>query len=711
MTGIDLGLEFFSRKRTPVIVQSEAAECGLACIAMVAGYHGHRTHLRRLRERWPLSLKGLSMAQMMDITSQLGFAARAVKLDLAGLARLQLPCIIHWNLDHFVVLEKVNRSGTIVIIDPAVGRRTLNLQQASEAFTGVALELLPNKDFQVCNTQPKLRLSNLFRENHRLLSSLSQIVLLSLALQVFALVTPFYTQILIDDVTLSGDRALLHLLALCFAGLALVNGLVAMARSWVVVYIGTLLKYSWSASLFGHLIRLPLDYFEKRHVGDIQSRFGSIGAVQELISTKVVEALVDGLMTVTTVTVMFMYDARLGAIVLASLILYLGVRLMLFSRLRNTSYEAVLAGAERDSCLLESVRGIMAIKNFGRELQRESTLQNKLADEINANVQVSKLGIWQGTANQMIFALQNVLVLWIGAGAILDSTISAGMLMAFMAYKTQFIQRASALIDHMFEFRLMSIHLERLEDIVATEPEPGLSHNSLISTHDMAISGEIEVRDVWFRYACNEPYVLQGVNLRIRAGEHVVIAAPSGVGKTTLLKVMMGLLAPTRGQVLIDGQPLDTVGLQAYRRQTAAVMQEDQLLAGSILDNITFFDTDIDMKKVNASARAASIDADIMAMPMRYSTLIGDMGAALSGGQKQRLLLARALYKTPRILFLDEASSHLDQTNADRINEALDGLPITRIAVAHRKETIASAERVIYLTDQSSDTLEKASHE
>ena len=698
MTALDL--KFFSRSQVPVLLQTEAAECGLACLAMVAGFHGYNTDLGQLRRRWSVSLKGLSLAQLVEMARDLKLMPRAVKLDLEDVSQLQTPCILHWQMDHFVVLEDVQRNGTLVIIDPAIGRRRIDSKQASKDFTGVALELTPTQEFQPQKTITTLKLRDFFANTRNLIPTLSQILLLSLALQVFALIAPFYSQLVIDDVVQSGDRELLHILALCFAALAIINGLVTLFRSWVVLYLGTKLKYSWAASLFRHLIRLPLSYFEKRHIGDIQSRFASINAVQELVTTKVVEAVVDGLMAITTVTVMFVYDATLALVVIASLILYLLVRLTVFPYLRLKSNEAIIAKANKESFFLESIRGLLAIKSFGREQQRESSLQNKLAEELNAGVYIGRLEIWQGTANQLIFALQNVLVLWIAATAILDGGFSVGMLLAFIAYKTQFTQRASALIDKLIEYRLISIHLGRLEDIVGTEPEQDSNELPSLALSTQTMRGEIELRDLWFRYADNEPFVLQGVNLHIKAGEHVAIVGPSGFGKTTLLKVLMGLLEPTRGEVFVDGQPLAHYGIQNYRRQSAAVMQDDQLLSGTLADNIAFFDAQIDFEQVAACARWAAIEKDILVMPMRYYTLVGDMGAALSGGQKQRILLARALYKNPRILFLDEATSHLDQENEQQVNNALKRLGITRVTIAHREETIRSVDRVIDLTQQ-----------
>jgi ATP-binding cassette subfamily B protein RaxB len=266
------------------------------------------------------------------------------------------------------------------------------------------------------------------------------------------------------------------------------------------------------------------------------------------------------------------------------------------------------------------------------------------------------------------------------------------MLFAFIAYKDQFSARVAGLIDKLIELRMLNLQGERLADIVLTAPER--DSQSMVVDH---LEPSLEARDISFRYSDTEPFVLLNCNFTIHAGESVAIVGPSGGGKTTLLKILLGLLPPTDGKVMAGGVDIQKLGIDRYRKLVGTVMQDDQLFAGSIADNISFFDPSPDHGAVERYARLASVHDDIAAMPMGYNTLIGDMGAALSGGQKQRILLARALYKQPRILFLDEATSALDVYKERAVNEAVRSLNLTRIIIAHRPETIASAERVIVL--------------
>jgi ATP-binding cassette, subfamily B, bacterial CvaB/MchF/RaxB len=294
--------------------------------------------------------------------------------------------------------------------------------------------------------------------------------------------------------------------------------------------------------------------------------------------------------------------------------------------------------------------------------------------------------------HRLLFGLERVAVIWLGALLVLDRQFTVGMLFAFFAYKETFALRVSGLIDKVAELKMLKLQGERLADIVLTAPEADTAPD-----HEGRLAASIELRNVSFRYADGEPEVLRGVSLKIDPGESVAVVGPSGCGKTTLIKLMLGVHAPTGGEVLVGGRPLRHLGLRAWRDRVGAVMQDDALFSGSITDNISFFSPQPDRAWVEQCARVAAVHDDIMSLPMGYNTLIGDLGSALSGGQRQRLLLARALYKRPQVLLLDEATSALDVDRERTINHAVRQLALTRVIVAHRPETIASATRVIAL--------------
>ena len=685
-------LRFTGRRRLPVIHQTEAAECGLACLAMVANFHGHKIDLNTLRRDYPISLKGATLKSLMSTADKLRFNCRAVRCELEELGELSTPAVLHWDLNHFVVLKSVGRR--IVIHDPAQGERRLTSEEVSKHFTGVALELSPARGFERKHELRKMGLGDFWQQATGLKRFLVQVFVLSLLLQMFALAGPFYMQLVVDEAIISHDVNLLEVLALGFGLLALIRILVTLLRSYVVMYLGNMLSIQMASNLFRHLIRLPLPFFERRHIGDIVSRFGSMNNIKDLFTSGLIEALVDGIMVLGTLALMFVYAPILAWIVIAAVVIYGLFRWVLYRPFRNLTHESIVAGAEEQSNFMESIRGAQTIKLFGAEADRHTLWQNRYADAMNTGIRVQKLSIAFSTVNGLLFAIENIAVVYLGATLVLDEMLTIGMLFAFMSYKGQFEGKAKALIDKLIQFKMLELHLHRIADIAYTKTETGLDAPL---EAPQPISGQLTLEDLSFGYAEAEPKVIDQVNLQVKAGEAVAIVGASGGGKSTLLKLMLGLIEPTVGEVKADGVGIHKRGIAAYRQQVAAVMQDDQLLSGSISDNICFFAPDRDNQHIEACARAAALHDEITAMPMAYNSLIGDMGTVLSGGQKQRLLLARALYRQPRILFLDEATSNVDTRLEQQIAAELKGLNITRIIVSHRPETIRFADRVFAL--------------
>ncbi len=682
------------RRAVRDIRQSESAECGLACLAMVLGYHGQDADLGTLRRRYPTSLNGMTMRHLMTMASRMGLAPRALRLEPEELSQVRLPAILHWNMDHFVVLIRVTRRGTLIIHDPARGPCRVTRSDADKRFTGIVLELTPARDFVAGNDRTRLHLRDLLGSLRGMGGSIAQILMLSALLQLYVLVSPFFMQLVVDDAIAKGDRSMLIALALGFGLLVVLNAGASLLRAFVLRFVHSATSVGMGVGLFRHLVRLPYGYFEKRHVGDLVSRFGSADSVRAILAEGMASALVDGAMASLTLTMMLVYAPTLTAVVIAALGLYCAMRLALFPMLRRGSLDLIEHRARETSFLIEAIRGIQTIKIFGRETEREAIWSNRRVDTVNAETSVDRLQAGFKAANDVLFGLENVLVIWFGARAALDGQMSVGMLFAFIAYKAQFTEKSVRLLEKIIEFSMLRLHLDRLADIALTDREAGLARPP---GYERSLLGEIEVRDLSFRYSPDEPFILQNLNFRITAGEHVAIAGPSGCGKTTLLKILVGLVQPTSGEVLIDGVPLSTIGPHGFREQIGVVMQDDQLLGGSIADNICCFDEASDSRHMRDCAERAGIDDEIMRMSMSYNSLIGDMGGALSGGQRQRILLARALYRRPRLLFVDEGTSHLDVRLEERVNAGLRVLGITRVSIAHRPQTLACADRVLWL--------------
>jgi ATP-binding cassette, subfamily B, bacterial CvaB/MchF/RaxB len=688
-------LQFGWGRRLPVILQSEAAECGLACLAMLASYHGHRTDMSSLRRRFGFSLKGATLKELLSIGERIGFASRPVRLDLEELRLLQVPCILHWDLSHFVVLKSVNRSG-IVIHDPAEGVRRIPMPQVSRHFTGVALELTPTGGFEAVAAPPRIRIKALLGHLTGMRRALGNLLVLALAIEVFALLSPLFLGLTVDQAIVSEDRDLLLTLAVAFGLLLLLQTTVSAFRGWMLMTLGASLKVQARTNLFSHLLSLPSSYFESRHVADIMSRFSSQETILQALTTDLIVAILDGLMCCLTIVVMFVLAPTLAVAVLVGTALYGILRWISYAPLRQASSEAIIWAARRDSHFLESLRGIKTIKLFNGQQDRRAHWLNLLVETVNRQLTTERLDLLFRTANMLLLGLLSITVIWLSARMIMANTFSIGLMIAFIAYKDLFVRRVSDLIDTMVELRMLGLHAERLADIALTAPEPQGD------TSPKAASGKpvaLEVRNVSFRYGQSDPWILRNVSFRVDAGEWVAIAGPSGCGKTTLLKLIAGLLTPSEGAIYINGEPLERFGAERWRAVIGVVMQDDHLFTGSIADNISVFAPNADRERVEACARSAAVLEDIAAMPMGFDSLIGDMGTVLSGGQKQRVLLARALYRDPDLLLLDEATSHLDVVRERAVNQAMRKMALTRIVVAHRPETIDASDRVIFLED------------
>jgi ATP-binding cassette subfamily B protein RaxB len=682
--------------RLPDIRQAETAECGLACLAMILGYHGRHIDLATLRRRHPISVRGASLRSVMSMAADLDLAARPLRLEMDHLRELKTPAILHWDMDHFVVLRRATRNG-LDVHDPATGARHYSYAEAGRHFTGVALELTPTQSFSRASERSRLRLrlrDILIWPKGAGLSVL-QALLLSVLLQVYVIASPFYMQIAMDDAVAQNDHDLLTVLAVGFGLFLSINAGAGLLRSLALVHLQTGLAYELSAAVLRHLLRLPLDYFEKRRTGDLLSRFAATDPIRDMLTEGVMSAAVDGVMAMLMAVLIFVYSPTLACVVIPALLLYIVLRIVTYQALRARALTSLQAKARETGTFVETLRAIQTIKIFNRENERCGLWTNCRIEVLNADAAVARLKATFRSINELVFGIENILVIYLGASAVLNGGMSVGMLFAFMSYKMQFVDKAARFVEKAIEFRMLDVQLERLADIVGSEPEPDLAGASVPAAYRRPVEGAVEVRGLSFRYGDDEPFVFENASFSIAAGEYVAITGPSGGGKTTLIKVMLGLLRPSAGEILIDGTPLRQFGIRAFRDQIGVVMQDDQLMSGSVADNICCFDESFDLEWMQTCAGTAGIHEEIMRMPMGYNSLIGDMGTFLSGGQKQRILLARALYRRPRILFMDEGTSHLDVALETRVNAAVKALGLTRIIIAHRPETIASASRVL----------------
>jgi ATP-binding cassette subfamily B protein RaxB len=677
------------------MLQAEAAECGLACLAMVAAHHGHRVNIGGLRRQFPVSMKGATLAQLIQIASRLDLAPRPLRLELDELHKLTTPAILHWDLNHFVVLERVD-ARSITILDPATGRREVPMALVNRHFTGVALELTPTANFKPIDARVTVHLSDLWGRLINFRSAFTQLLLLSILLQMTALALPFFMQLTIDEAIGQSDGNLVILLLAGFGLVYAVNILIKALRSWVVLTLGQMISFQLGGNIIRHMLHLPTRYFESRHVGDLMSRLQSVGPIQSILTQGIVNALIDAMLAITTLVVMALISMPLMIVTVATTVLYILFRAAIYPAIRRRTEEELIADAHEDTYTMETMRSMRAIKLHVNEAVREAGWRNRYADVITASYRTETYRIWSRLAEGFITNGQFLALVGIAALAVIANEMTIGVMLAFLAYRASFMDSATSLIDHAERWRLLSVHLERLSDIVSERREDVI-HS--MPREQLLAAPAISVEDMTFCYDSDQKPVFANLSFAIPAGSFVAIIGESGAGKSTLMRILLGLMKPQSGRLLIDGQPLGPTNTTSWRARISAVMQDDHLLSGTLADNICFFAEHANMQHVEHAARMARIHDTIMSMPMGYQSLIGDMGNALSAGQRQRVLLARALYRDPDAIFLDEGTANLDEENEAAIGDMLAKLPITRVAITHRPALVDRADIVLRMVE------------
>lgn len=683
------------------VLQSERAECGLACIVMLAHYRGIDVTLSELRSDYNFGLTGMNLHGMMEVADSCGLRCDAYAVPVQALQNIDDPCILHWSNNHFVVLSH-HRRGWYKIHDPSIGERKIGYNELVKEYAGVAINVQAvradcTRKFDEVKSGNKLGFYKFARKVKGIRGAFIKIALIALCLEGFSLSAPLFFQMILDRAVPQLDLSLLVEIIIAYISLYIIQGMLGFARSWMVAFYGAKIQFSWIISIFEHLIKLPQEFFDRRSLGDLTSKMGSVKQIQRILSARLIDAVLDGMMASLTVIILFLYNSYFSILTLIVVTTYAGLRFSYFKKLEMANLDAIQAQADQDTLHLESLRGAQILRLYNMVDQQSERYRERLLTTLLCGLDVSKINILFGTLSFYIFSIHKILMIGGGAWMTINGHFTIGMLVAFLAYSEQFTSKAGRFIDYALELKMIRLHLYRLDDIVSAKLEANVgTWNS-----DVRSLQTIELREIWYRYGKNCPYVLDGVNLSLHEGESVAVVGPSGCGKSTLVKVVLGLLDPTSGDVLIDGIKLDNYGKARLRAQIGAVLQDDYLFSGSIGENISLFDTDASPEAIQYAAKQACIHDEICAMPMQYNTSIGDMGSSLSGGQKQRLLLARALYRKPRLLVLDEATSHLDTNNEEIINKNIKNMKIAKLIVAHRESTIKSADKLLYLIEPS----------
>lgn len=679
------------QRRVPVIHQTETAECGLACLAMICGHFGKNIDLIYLRRKFNLSARGATLAGINGIAEQLGMATRALSLELDELRVLKTPCILHWDFSHFAVLVSVKRN-RYVLHDPARGIRYISREEMSRYFTGVALEVWPGSEFQSETLQTRISLRSLINSIYGIKRTLAKIFCLSVVIEAINLLMPVGTQLVMDHAIPAGDRGLLTLISAALMFFILLKAATSTLRAWSSLVMSTLINVQWQSGLFDHLLRLPLAFFERRKLGDIQSRFDSLDTLRATFTTSVIGFIMDSIMVVGVCVMMLLYGGYLTWIVLCFTTIYIFIRLVTYGNYRQISEECLVREARAASYFMETLYGIATVKIQGMVGIRGAHWLNMKIDAINSGIKLTRMDLLFGGINTFVTACDQIVILWLGAGLVIDNQMTIGMFVAFSSFRGQFSERVASLTSFLLQLRIMSLHNERIADIALHEKEEKKPEIEIVA--DMGPIS-LETNGLSYRYDSQSAPIFSALSLSVAPGESVAITGASGAGKTTLMKVLCGLFEPDSGRVLINGIDIRQIGINNYHRMIACVMQDDRLFSGSIRENICGFAEEMDEEWMVECARASHIHDVIMNMPMGYETLIGELGEGLSGGQKQRIFIARALYRKPGILFMDEATSALDSESEHFVNVAIKNMNITRVIIAHRETTLRTVDRVI----------------
>ncbi|HDX8940399.1 TPA: peptidase domain-containing ABC transporter [Klebsiella michiganensis] len=702
-------LKWTGKKQLPVIRQTESAECGLACIAMIACWFGLKTDLPTLRERFSVSNQGMTLERLIECAASINLSSRALRLESEDIKSLSLPCILHWDLNHFVVLHKVHRN-RLIIHDPVRGKISISLKEAGKHFTGVALELNPAVGFTSRDERKKINLRQLTGKTPGLLPAMLRIITFALVLEALALGGPLLNQLVIDEVLVAADRNLLSLIIIGLLLLSFTQMLLSLACQWASITLSVNFNMQWTAKVFHHLIRLPLSWFDARSKGSINARFDAIDTIQHVLTTEVIEGILDVMLVVTSFIMMLLYSTEMTLIAVFASLIYVVIRGLWYPSLRQSTEDTWDAGARESSHFLETLSGILSLRINGVTAHREATWLNLNVARRNTHIRQERLLMYYNIVNTITGSLVSAIMLWQGADKVLNGAFTVGMLVAFISYQGRFSSSISSLIDKFFSWRMLDVYNERLADIVLTPAEGQrqphtetdyypLNEINVTPVVDQVTHPSLLINEIFFTHKGSKSPVLKQVSLTLNQGEVVAITGRSGCGKSTLVKLILGIYMPEKGDIQAFGIHHNHPQYFQVRKRIGTVLQDDMLFRGSIAENIIFFSEDRDYEWMIHCAQQVLIDEEIMSMPMGYQTFIGETGSGLSGGQKQRILLARALYKKPGFLLLDEATSHLDIESEIIISQTLRNLRMPVLLIAHRPETIASADRVLILSE------------
>lgn len=692
------------RKRVPVVTQMSVTECGLACLAMVLSYHGRQTSMNELRSQSGLGRDGLSALSIVKIARNYNMRTRALSLQDSDLRNLSLPAIVHWEFNHFVVVERWSQKG-VDVVDPAQGRRHLSHEEFDKSFTGVAITLEPGVHFDCEVSSPKLSMRDyIFQYAKQMPMALVEIVGISLLLLGFGLISPLMTKFILDDVLPMKVSSLIILLTAGLVMMVITQTVATLLRGWLLIHLRARIDMRMMLDFFEHMLTLPYKFFQVRSSGDLLSRMASNTVIRDTLSNQLITTFLDGSTVIIYFFILIGISWPFAILALFLSLLQVGFLLGSTRIIHDLSHRELTAGGKSQGYMAEALMGMATLKAAGAEQQAMEQWTNLFLEQLNISVKRSYVTTLIGGAQSTLRTLSPLVLLVLGAVEVMNGSMSIGTMFALNALAGSFLGPMSSLVNTGQQLQVVRANFDRLADVSTAEPEQDRTK----VLPPPYLSGNIRLDRVNFRYDPETPEVLHDINLTIRAGQKVALVGRTGSGKSTLGKLLLGLYLPTSGQILYDNFPLANMDYQDVRRQFGVVMQDTAIFSGSVRQNISLHDPDMKMEAIVQAARLAVIHDDVARMPMGYETMVSEGGSALSGGQRQRLAIARAIAHKPAILLLDEATSHLDVLTEQQVEHNLHHVACTQIIIAHRLSTIRDADLIIVL-DQGR-IVEKGSH-
>ena len=693
--------------KTPTILQMEWVECGAASLAMVLAYHGLWIPLEQLRISCGVSRDGTKASNILRAARRFGLSAKGFRKEPSTLNELPMPSIIHWQFNHFVVLERINDKFAF-INDPAVGRRRVDLNEFDEAFTGVVLAMEPGPDFRRQGHKPTV-LPVLAQALAHSKSAVVLLLALSVALAVPGIIIPAFSKIFVDDVlvrNLAGWVApLLIGMALTAAARSLVTGL----QQSLLLRLQTKLGLAMAGRFLWHLMSLPMEFFTQRHAGDVTSRVAANEQVARLLAGGLATNALNLVSLVFFAAVMMAFDFVLATICIGMALLSALVLKMVSRPLEELNRNAAVERGRLYGSTIGLVRTIESLKASGLENDAFARWAGFQAKLLNLNQRVGAYATVLDVFPAFFAAMTTAIILGVGGARVIDGAMTIGSVVAFQSLMLSFAAPINALVQFAAEFQAVKADLARLQDVLNYPAEGVASSPPDVGSTPPKLSGRIELRDVQFGYSPLEPPLIEGLSLTLEPGMRIALVGSTGSGKSTAGRLICGLLKPWSGEIRYDGRPFKDVPPEVFANSMAYVDQDIFLFEGTARDNLTLWDARVPEASIFQALKDALIQDEVSARLGNYDCYIAEGGTNFSGGQRQRIEIARALVGNPTILVLDEATAALDPYTEQQIDDNLRRRGCACIIIAHRLSTIRDCDEIIVL--EQGKVAERGTHD